>query len=333
MHRALVCLLLLLVWLAPTPADADQPAKLRVATLAPKNSAWGKVFRVWQKAVTQKSAGKLELQVFYNASMGNEETMVSKMKTGGLDGAALSSVGLSRIDKNVLVMQLPGVVDSWSLLDKVRRDLGPELERRFQTHGFIIAGWGDLGLVRQMSRGFAARRPGDLKGHHPLVWRNEPMGAAIYASIGGIVPVPLSPTEVLPALRSGKIDVLSAPSLAAEQLQWTPYLDHISSNPTVCAVGGTVFRKNALDSLPKDLAEVFWELQRRSGDATKDRVRKLDEQAYKRLAKKMTVIDLSAADRSEWRKVLVPAIQQLGQSTFDKALVDKVIALSGKAKT
>lgn len=332
MARALLCLAALLVSLAPAPAQGAGPTKLRVATLAPKASAWGKVFRVWQKAVSQKSGGKLELEVFYNATMGNEETMVSKMKTGGLDGAALSSVGLSRIDKNVLVMQLPGVVDSWALLDKVRRDVGPELERRFQKHGFLIAGWGDLGLVRQMSRGFAARRPGDLKGHRPLVWRNEPMGAAIYASIGGIVPVPLSPTEVLPALRSGKIDVVSAPSLAAEQLQWTPYLDHISSRPTVCAIGGTVFRKDALDALPPDLAEVFWDIQRRSTDATKDRVRKLDEQAYNRLAKKMTVVDLSAPDREEWRKVLVPVIQKLGGGTFDKALVDRVVALSGKAK-
>src|SRR4026209_1120973 len=31
---------------------------LRVATLAPKNSAWGKVFNVWSKALDKKTAGK-----------------------------------------------------------------------------------------------------------------------------------------------------------------------------------------------------------------------------------------------------------------------------------
>jgi len=333
MPRIVLAVLAAVLYLGlASPARAEDATKLRVATLAPKNSAWGKVFRVWQKAISQKSGGKLELDVFYNASMGNEDTMVSKMKTGALDGAALSSVGLSQVERNVLVMQLPGVVDSWPLLDKIRKEVGPELEKRFTRHGFTLVGWGDLGLVRQMTHGFEARQPKDLKGHSPLVWRNEPIGPTIYSAIGGIVPTPLSPTEVLPALRSGKVDVISAPSLAAEQLQWTPFLDHIGSRASVCAIGGTVFRKKALDDLPKDLQTVFWDLQKRAEEVNKNRVRRLDEAAYKRLAKKMKVVDLSAADREAWRKVLVPAVRQLGQGTFDKKLVEKVIDLSGKGK-
>lgn len=324
---AVLACLVLLSLAAPSRADTH---KLRVATLAPKNSTWGKVFKVWQKALAQKSGGKLELEVYYNASQGNEDTMVSKMKTGSLDGAALTSVGLSRVAKDVMVLQLPGVVDSWDLLDKVRADLAPELEARFEKEGFQVVGWGDLGLIRQWTRGFELRRPSDLKGRRPLVWRNEPIGPAIYTSIGGVVPTPASPPEVLPALRAGKIDALNAPSLAAEQLQWTPYLDHVSSTASVCAVGGTLFRKKALDDLPKDLQTIFWDLQKRAAEVNKDRVRKLDAQAYTRISKKMTVVDLSAADREEWRKVIVPAIKQLGGGTFSGELVTRVLKLTGK---
>jgi len=313
---------------APSRADTH---KLRVASLAPKNSTWGKVFKVWQKALSKKSNGQLELEVYYNASQGNEDTMVSKMKTGSLDGAALTSVGMSRITKDVLVLQLPGVVDSWDLLDKVRADVAPELEKRFEKEGFIVVGWGDLGLVRQWTKGFELRRPGDLKGRRPLVWRNEPIGPAIYTAIGGVVPTPLSPPEVLPALRAGKIEALNAPALAAEQLQWTPFLDHVSSTASVCAVGGTVFRKKALEGLPKDLQTIFWDLQKRAAEVNKDRVRKADAQAFTRISKKMTVVDLSSADREEWRKVIVPALKQLGQGTFSGELVERVLKLSGKS--
>ena len=38
-------------------------------------------------------------------------------------------------------------------------------------------------------------------------------------------------------------------------------------------------------------------------------------------AKKMKVVDLSAADREEWRKVFVPALKPLGQGTFSSGLV------------
>jgi TRAP-type C4-dicarboxylate transport system substrate-binding protein len=153
MHRWLAtCLLALGLVCFGSPALAKH--KLRIATLAPKSSSWGKVFRAWEKAIAQKSNNELELEVYYNAVQGNEDNMVGKMKTGQLDGAALTSVGLSQIHKDVLVQQLPGVVDSWDLLDKVRKAIGPDLDKKLEQAGFQVVGWGDIGLVRQMTRGF-----------------------------------------------------------------------------------------------------------------------------------------------------------------------------------
>jgi TRAP-type transport system periplasmic protein len=331
MLRWLLGIFVACAWLIRAP-DASAAHTLRVATLAPKNSAWGKVFKVWQKAVEQKSGGTLELTVFYNAVQGNEDSMVGKMKTGQLDGAALTSVGLSRIERDVLVLQLPGVVDSWQALDKVRAAVGGDIEARFAKQGFVILGWGDVGLVRQMTKGFALRRPSDLRGHRPSVWRNEPIGPAIYSSISGVVPVPLGPPEVLPALRAGKIDVVNAPALAAEQLQWTPFLDHVSSTTSVCAIGATVFRKSSLDALPADSRQVFDELQKKLAASTKNRVRKLDAEAYGRMKKKMTVVELTDADREEWKKVLIPAVRRLANGTFSKDLVKRVLDLTGKGQ-
>ena len=327
-------------WLSPliaalgllaTPSRAEAQQKLRIATLAPKNSAWGKVFKVWAQAVDQKSAGKLQLDIYYNAVQGMESSMVGKMKTGQLDGAALTSVGLSTIYKDVLVLQLPGVVDSWATLDKTRTALQPELEASFAQHGFLVVGWGDVGLVRQMSKGFAIKRPGDMKGKSPAVWRDEPMGPTVYTAIGGVVPVPLSPPEILPALRAGKVNVINAPALAAEQLQWIPYLDHVSSTVTVCAIGGTVFRKKAIDDLPADLRQILFDIQAKMGNSNANRVRRLDEEAYKRMVAKMQVVDMTPAERAEWEKVLRAAVTRLSQGTFNKALVDKVLKITGKA--
>jgi len=317
------------LFFAPSRADAQQ--KLRIATLAPKNSAWGKVFKVWAQAVDQKSGGKLQLDIYYNAVQGMESSMVGKMKTGQLDGAALTSVGLSTIYKDVLVLQLPGVVDSWAMLDKTRTALQSDLEAGFTKQGFLVVGWGDVGLVRQMSKGFEIHKPSDMKGKSPAVWRDEPMGPTVYTAIGGVVPVPLSPPEILPALRSGKINVINAPALAAEQLQWTPYLDHVSSQVTVCAIGGTVFRKKAIDDLPADLRQILFDIQAKMGKSNANRVRKLDNEAYARMIQKMKVVDMTPAERSEWEKVLRAAVQRLSQGTFDKALVDRVLKIAGKA--
>lgn len=328
--RALAPLAAAAVWLTTTPAHAE-PRKLRFATLAPKNSSWGKVFKVWAKAVTKKTDGKLELDIFYNAVQGGEESMVTKMKSGQLDGAALTSVGLSRIYRDALVLQLPGVVDSWELLDKVRAAVGPDIEAGMAAEGFRLLGWGDVGLVHLMSRGFAVRVPQDLRGKSPAVWRDEPIGPQVFAAIGGVVAVPVTPVELLPALRSGKVNVVSAPALAAEQLQWVPQLDHVGANVSVCAVGGSVIRQQALDDLPGDLRDAFLQLQEKMSAKSAGRIRKLDADAYERARKKMTVVELSDAEREEWRKVLKPVIEQLAEGTFKRELVKKVVELSGKS--
>jgi TRAP-type transport system periplasmic protein len=310
--------------------SARAATTLRFATLAPRGSAWGELFRVWQRAIREKTHGKLQVTVYYGGVEGGDSAMVGKMKSGQLDGAALTSVGLARIDRNVLVLQLPGVVDSWSLLDRVRGQLGPHFEQSFRARGFSVLGWGDVGLVRQMSRGFAVHRPSDLRGQHPLVWRNEPIGPVVFSTIGGIVPVPLAPMDVLPALRAGRVNVLSAPTLAAEQLQWTAYLDHVSSTPSVCAIGASVMSNHALDGLPADERATFLMLNQRMAALTKHRVRDLDRASYQRLAGRMTVVQMNDADRAAWRRVLVEATRRLAQGEFDRALVHRVLQITGK---
>jgi TRAP-type transport system periplasmic protein len=312
-----------------TQAGAETKT-LRVATLAPKNSSWGKELKKWRKFLKKKTDGKLDVKIYYNAVQGDEKAMVSKMRGRQLDGAILSSGGLSSIYKGVLVLQLPGVVDTWSVLDRVRKGMKADIAKGFEKEGFEVTSWGDIGRVYQMSKGFAVRSPEDLRGKSPLVWRDEAVGPIVFSSIGGITPVPLGPMEVLPALRSGKINVLSAPSLAAEQLQWAPHIDHIGSQGTVCAVGGTVFRKEVLDGLDADVKSAFLKVQRKLGKRGIKRIRKLDDQAYDRLASKMTVVTLTAAETSQWEGLLKKAIRRLAQGTYDKAMIKKVVKLAGK---
>lgn len=311
-------------------SGASAATELKIASLAPKNSAWGKYFVKLDRKIRQKTGGEVALKIYYNGVQGDEGAMVSKLKSGQLDGAALTSVGLSRLYKDVMVLQLPGVLDSWTLLDKARKKLRKTLEAGFEKEGFTVVGWGDLGRVRLMSKGFAVRQPDDLKGKSPVAWRDEPMAPVIFGEIGGVVSVPLGPMDVLGALRSSNINVISAPPLAAEQLQWTAQLDHIGADSTVCAIGGSLMRTQSLEAIPKDTREVLLKLQRKYGRRGAKKIRQLDDAAYARLSKKMTVVKLTEAERGAWEKVLRRAVKKLRGNTFPKDLVDKVVKISGK---
>ena len=63
-------------------ADDKKPdgILLKVGTLAPAESPWGKVFKVWQKGVKERTNGALELQFFWNGQQGDELAMVGKIR-------------------------------------------------------------------------------------------------------------------------------------------------------------------------------------------------------------------------------------------------------------
>ena len=87
--------------------EARAAEVIKIGTLAPGASPWGQVFKVWAEAVSKKSEGRLELQFFYNGQQGDEGAMVGKMKAGQLDGAAVTAVGLGKIYKPILALQMP----------------------------------------------------------------------------------------------------------------------------------------------------------------------------------------------------------------------------------
>ncbi len=314
--------------LALGPNRANATEIIRIGTMAPKASLWGQVYRVWEKAVDEKSGGQLKLEVFYNGIQGDEATMVGKMKTGQLDAAALTSVGLSKVYRPILTLQLPGLFRTWEKLDRARDALSAEFEKGLLDAGFVLGGWGDIGVVRMMSRGFAVRTPDDLRGKKPLTWREDVIGPALYQVIGGVTPVPLSAAEVLGNLGTGSIDVLSAPAIAAEQLQWAPKLTHIAAEGAVMAIGGMIFRKARLDALPPDLLEILKSTGKVAGSALSARVRKEDNAAFERLKEKMTVVTLTDDEKKKWANVLIDVGKRLSQGTFDPELLKKLIELA-----
>jgi hypothetical protein len=70
--RALSVLALLL---AVRTARADEATALKIGTLAPAESPWGQVFKVWAKGVSERTHGALSLQFYWNGQQGDEGAM------------------------------------------------------------------------------------------------------------------------------------------------------------------------------------------------------------------------------------------------------------------
>jgi TRAP-type C4-dicarboxylate transport system substrate-binding protein len=134
--------------------------------------------------------------------------------------------------------------------------------------------------------------------------------------------------EVLPNLNTGAIDVVTAPCLAAEQLQWASRLDNINTQVVSATIGALVFSKSRLDQLPADLRTLLQETGKVAGAALTTRIRNEDAAAFGRLKGKMTVSNSTDAQLAEWNEVFKKTRARLAQGTFPKELVAKAESLA-----
>jgi TRAP-type C4-dicarboxylate transport system substrate-binding protein len=312
------------------PSTATAAEVVKIGTLAPKQSVWGQVFQVWETAVKKKSDGKAEIQFFYNGQQGDEGAMVAKMKSGQLDGAAITAVGLSKIYKPILALQLPGALTTWDKLEKAQSELKGEFEKGVKDNGFELLGWGNVGRAHLFLKGNGTVKvPTDLKSRKPYMWRDDIISPVFYQVVGA-TPVPLNVPEVLPQLKTGAVDTINAPALAVEQLQWAPQLNQAGEQVTGCAVGALVVQSKRMASLPGDLRTIILDTGAVASKALSGKIKDEDSAAWERMTKKMSKFSV---DEAAFNKTFKEVRKRLRQGTFDGKLVSKIEEAGGVEKS
>ena len=314
------------------PARADN-VTLKFGTLAPGDSTWGHVFKIWQKGINERTNGAVTIQWFWNGQQGDETAMVGKIRTGQLDGAAITATGLGQIYKQSAIFQIPGMFASWAKLDQARDKMRPQFDAEYEKAGFKNLGSGDVGAVHLMTKGFEVHRPADLKHRGTFYIKGDPISPIFYTLVGDNTPKELTVPEITPALTSNSVNVVNAPCLAAEQLQWAPQLDHINRNVAGYAIGSLVISSAKLKSLPADAQTAITETGAIAAKALTTSIRAADNAAFLRLAGdgngnkgRMADYQPNAAELAEWNALFTQLKGKLRGGTFDGAIMDQVAA-------
>lgn len=309
-----------------TPCDGGPGTCIKIGTLAPKQSLWGSVFQAWAKAVFDESGKTLELQVFYNGNQGDEPGMIGKMRTNQLDGAAVTARGLAGVWGNILAFQLPGMFSDWGKLDAARNALLPEINAAFEKQGFRIVGMGDVGIAHTMSKREPVRVPADLKAHKPYYINGDQTGQTLLR-VAGVSGSPVEVPALLTLIKNNTVDIVSAPALAAEQLQWTPEMEHINTMPVGIGIGGLVFKvgpESKFNGLSDAHKEILKKTGKNAGDVLTQRVRNADAAAFERAKSKLTVFNPNAEQQQAWRTFFDQVNGQVCGSAIEASFCQKV---------
>ena len=297
--RSLVCAIGVLACVGGSAAGAAGQNELRIATVAPAGSSFHKRLQALSNEWS-RGAGGVTMNI-YAGTQGGELQIVRRMKVGQIQGAMLTSIGLSQIDKSVTALQfMPLMFRDWQDVDLVRERLRPDLERRLRDAGYIVLFWGDAGWVRYFSNK-PIHRLQDLKSMRVYASSGDP--ESIDMMKGYYTPVVLEPDQILLGLRNGMIDALPVPAFLANFSQVPAYAPYMLDLRWAPITGAFVITERAWNRL--DGATQAWlrDSSERAGIEMRRASRAEDEQAVQAMVDKqgLKIVALSADAEREFR--------------------------------
>lgn len=303
-------------------AGSSHGQPMKMATLAPKGSAWHLILQEMGEKWKSASGGRVTLTLYPGGVAGDDGDVVRKIRLGTLNAGLLTSLGLAQIDRSVLALQIPMMYDSYDELDAVLAKMGPGLEKTFEQKGFIVLNWTDAGWVHFFTK-TPVRTPEDLKGLKLFTGAGDTETVELWKA-AGFRPVPLPATEISTALQTGLVTALPTPPQAAVILQWYNHAKNMTDLRWAVLIGATVVSKVAWERVPPDARPALLAAAREAGRRLRDEIRQkapLDVEAMQKRGLAVVHLDPQAVDL--WRKTAEGVYPQLRDSFVPAAAFDE----------
>jgi TRAP-type C4-dicarboxylate transport system substrate-binding protein len=311
-------------------AAAQAPTKINLATQAPTNSTWHKALLEMGAAWTKVSNGRVTLQVFADGRLGDESTMVRRMRgdvASNLQAALLTAGGLANIDDAFNVFGMPFFVETDEEQLAVQKKLEPKLEEILQAKGFHLVSWGTGGWVQLFSKK-PIKSLADVKAAKLYTGKGEDRLIQWYTR-NGFHPVPLLIADIATQLKlpTGLID--AAPNTPYLAMMTQIYNDakfmldlHIAP-----LVGALIVSSKTWNSISAEDRAKLTESARAMEAKIRSDIPALDASALAEMTKKgMQVNTLTGAAATEFRAAATDMVRSMRGSMVPNEIFDMALA-------
>lgn len=297
--------------LALAPPAAAQKQTLKIATVAPEGTSWMQELRKGAEEVAAATQGRVEIRFYPGGVMGNDKTVLRKIRAGQLQGGAFTGGSLDEVYRDTAIYGLPFLFRSYDEVDYVRERVDPLLKEGLARGGMVALGISEGGFAHVLS-GSPVRKVEDLRGKKMWVPEGDVV-SQVTLEVAGIAPVPLPLADVYTGLQTRLVDTVATTSAAAIAFQWHTRVKYFTDVPLLYLVGVVAVDQKTFDRLrPEDRAAV----QERMGAALA-RLDALNRQgnASAREALRQQGIAFvgpeSPEELARWRGIAVDALERL----------------------
>jgi len=298
-----------------------QATTLKIATLVPDGTSWMKAMRAAATEITTRTEGRVKLRFYPGGVMGNDKSVLRKIRAGQLHGSVLTSGGLSALYPDVQIYSFPFMFRSYQEVDYVRTRMDQAIIDGLGKRGFVSFGLSEAGFAYLMSQ-----RPISSveEFRHNKVWTPEgDKLARIGLQAMGVSPIPLPITDVLTGLQTGLVDTIGASCVAAIALQWHTRIKYLTDNPAFYLYGSLVIKKRALKKLSSPDLQILADVRGRVLKEINAKTRLDNENARQALLKQdIQLVTPNDEEITQWHVSVARAVAEMKrQEDFSEKLL------------
>ncbi len=310
----------------PLAYGAEKSVTIKLATLAPEGSSWMKTFNTLNTEVMKKTENGVQFRIYAGGILGDEMDLLRKMKIGQIQGAALTSGGLSALFREINVFQIPFLFQKYEEVDAVLTRMDSFFKKGFEDNGYVLLGWSEGGFIYLMST-IPISSVADLQKAKVWIWEESPMPQAIFDE-AKVSAIPLSVPDVLVGLQTGLVNVVYAPPTGAISLQWFTKVKYLTDVPLVYLAAGIVVRKDTFQQISPSYQSSIIEMSQRHLKQLKAVIRNENREAIQVMTKHGTKIVTPSKDQiDEFKRLSNRAFSRQGSPHFSKKVHDEVLSI------
>jgi len=284
----------------------------KIATLAPDGTTWMKEIREAAKIISQRTDNRVQFKFYTGGVMGNENSVLKKIRIQQLHGGAFSVGGLAEVYPDVLIYTLPFLFRSYSEVDYVRSKMDDEIRKGLAQNGMILLGMSEGGFAYVMSD-TPVQSIDQLKSKKIWLPEGDVITETMY-EIADISAVPLQLADVYTGLQTGLIDTIGSSPIGAIAFQWHTRIKYVVDVPLFYLVGQLVLDKKAFNKISADDQTIVLEVMNTIMTKLGKMNRKDDAQARLALQNQgIKFLTINAEEQHRLENIAEQTIEALGK--------------------
>ena len=313
------------------PSEPSEPSKpgeqivLKLGHVVAEGTAIDEGARNFAKLVEEKSNGEIIVEVYANASLGDNRALLEGLQLGTVEMQTPSLAPLSGFTDKTLIFDLPYLFKNRAAAEAVLDgEVGQMVLDDLEQSGFVGLAWWTQSWRHLTTGNREVRKPADMAGLKIRVMDN-PLHIAHFNALGASA-IPMAFSEVFTSLQQGVMDGQENPYANIKLSAFGEVQKYIIETGHIYDPIPLLMSKIAWDKLSAEHQEIILEAAKEGARWQRDYAEKQDGEIRKeyQASDKNEVILLTPEERQAFFDAVQPVYKEY-EDKIGKDLIQKVI--------